>query len=24
LNEYQQDKNSIPTNFIGYNQDWRN
>ena len=24
LNEYQQDKNSIPTSFIGYNQDWRN
>jgi len=24
LNEYQQDKSSIPTSFIGYNQDWRN
>ena len=24
LNEYQQKKDSIPTDFIGYNQDWRN
>ena len=24
LNEYQQKKNTIPTDFIGYNQDWRN
>jgi hypothetical protein len=24
LNEYQQKKDTIPTDFIGYNQDWRN
>jgi hypothetical protein len=24
LNEYQQKKNTIPTDFIGYNEDWRN
>jgi len=24
LNEYQQNKGSIPTDFIGYNEDWRN